>query len=199
VAQSTEQLKSDIAVRREEIGRDLEAIGNKVSPSQMVERRKESAKAKVQNVRESIMGSADSASTGASRVGGKVQELPDLARQRVQGSPLGVGLVAFGAGLIVASMIKPTRAEQRAVEQVQPELERAAGDLRQAGQEAAIDLRDHAQEAVSHVSQSAKDAVQSESSSSASSANPEPTATRPQAPPQSQPTAGGNGGPTSTF
>jgi hypothetical protein len=197
VAQSTEQLKSDIALRREEIGRDLEAIGNKVSPSQMVERRKESAKAKVKNVRESIMGSADTAGSGVSRVGDKVQEIPDLARQRVQGSPLGVGLVAFGAGLIVASLIKPTRAEQRAVERVQPELEQAASGLRQAGEEAAIDLRDHAQEAVSHVGQSAKEAAQSQAQGS-SPMQGSPASQTPASQP-GQSASRGNGGPTSSF
>jgi hypothetical protein len=176
-------------MRRDEIGRDLEAIGNKVSPAQIVGRRKETARAKVQHMRESLMGTTESVGTGAENLAHKAQEVPERARQRVQGSPLGVGLVAFGAGLIAASLIKPSRSEQRAIETFQPELERAAAGLREAGQEAVVDLRDQAQEAASHVGQAARGTGQDADTPEAGARESTDRGPAPQ----------GSNGPTSSF
>lgn len=77
----------------------------------------------------SIVG--DKAQQAASTVGEKaqeaahaVQQAPEQARQQARGNPLAAGLIAFGAGALVATLIPATRAEQDAVRQLG---ERAGG------------------------------------------------------------------------
>src|SRR6185437_15537416 len=89
--------------------------------------------------------------------------VPEQARRRARGNPLAAGLIAFGAGWLVSSLLPATGPEQQAASQVKdlaaekgrPVVQR----LGQAGQEAAQELRESAQERVQSVRQTAADAA----------------------------------------
>ena len=76
-------------------------------------------------VQDTASRAGDKAQEAASRVGEKAQDAahsvadtvrqtPDTVVRQTQGNPLAVGLIAFGIGLLTASLLPETEAEKRA-------------------------------------------------------------------------------------
>jgi gas vesicle protein len=72
----------------------------------------------VETAREGTGQVMDSARHGVQQAAGAVGSAPDMARERAQGNPLGAGVIAFGAGLVLASLLPSAPAERRAGQQV---------------------------------------------------------------------------------
>jgi hypothetical protein len=164
MGQTTDELRQDINERRNEISRDLDAIGDKVSPRQAARRTSDSARRKLHDMRDTVMGSAtqgtSAISDAATSARDRIEHVPDAARRQTKGNPLAVGLVAFGGGLLLASIMKPTSREQQLASNVQPELERAASHLRETGQELAAELAEPARDAAESAGQRVREAAQ---------------------------------------
>lgn len=173
MGQSTEELTSQIEDTRGRMASDLDALQDKVSPAAIVQRRKEATKNRISSVRDKVMGSAQSAggtvgdkvpspSGMASSVQGGVQSGVSSAQDRVQGSPLAAGLVAFGAGLVVASLLPASQREAEAAHRV-VEGAKDSGlmdEVKQAGQQLGQDVKERATEAAQQVKDSAADSAQ---------------------------------------
>ncbi|MGW4113905.1 DUF3618 domain-containing protein [Actinosynnema sp. NPDC004786] len=93
----------------------------------------------------------DKAQQAASAVGGKAQEAahavqnaPEQARQQARGNPLAAGLIAFGAGALIATLIPATRAEQDAVRQLGERAGGAVEPVKEALAESAQKLKEEA-------------------------------------------------------
>jgi gas vesicle protein len=92
-----------------------------------------------------------------------VSSAPDVVRQRTEGNPLAAGLIVFGAGWLISSLLPATSAEQRiattvkdaASEYGQPVAHQAG----QAAQGAKDQLGESAQQAAESVRETASDAV----------------------------------------
>ena len=121
------ELRQDIEQQRADIERDVDAIGDRVSPARIMDRRTEAVRSKFRNAKEAVMGSNDpddpndpSGSTSrsvADRVSDTKDHAADLAHTAVDGvagvpervrsgttgNPLAARLVAFGLGLIAAT------------------------------------------------------------------------------------------------
>ena len=174
MGQSTEELSNDIAGTRQNLASDLDALQDRVSPQAIVDRRKAAVRGRVSSMKDKVMGSGHSTSSNVSGsvTGAKDQAADQLGNaghaveQQVQGSPLGAGLVAFGAGLVVAGLIPATRVESNvaqkatelAQEHGQPLKDEAAsaaremGDnLKEAGTKAADEVKTTAQDSASRV------------------------------------------------
>jgi len=181
---TSDELREEIAERREGIGRDLTAIGDRVSPGRMADRSKERARRNVASWRTRVMGSADhvktsiggaaSSATGSagSGVGQRISDTEDMVTERVEGSPIAVGLVAFGLGFIAGSLLPATRQEQRLAEKVEPQLDQLAQTVGSTARQAADKVaptvseeldaaKGEAKDAVSSAKESAKDELQS--------------------------------------
>lgn len=99
----------------------------------------------------------DAASTAADRL----QQAPQAIRQHARGNPLATGLIAFGAGWLVSSLLPASRREQEladqakqvAQEKVQPVAQQVANQVKD-------NLREPAQQAVESVKSTAQDAGQ---------------------------------------
>ena len=184
-----DQIRSSIEQTQQNLSVDVDALTDKVSPPKIVERRVQQTRSAMTSVKDRIMGStsertsalggtvsssassardsvssardtvADKASTAADMAG----SAPDLARQRTRGNPLAAGLIAFGAGWLVASLLPATESEQQVASEVKDlatEKGRpVAQQLGQAGQEAAQELRDSAQQRAQSVKETATDAA----------------------------------------
>lgn len=145
------EVRSEIDDTRERLGQTVDAIGDKVLPGRIIERQKESAASGLRGLRERFMGTAETAGQGISDTAGsavdQVKHAPEALAHRTEGSPLVVGAVAFGIGLLAAVAFKPTEPERHAVEK----LADAAPDLRskidEAGQELTSSVKEHASEA----------------------------------------------------
>jgi uncharacterized protein DUF3618 len=184
-----------------ELSADVDALTEKVSPPRIMERRVRRTRVAMTNVRDRIMGSTsdayqsagstasgtrqavsdrasaarDTASDMASSAVDTVRSAPDTVRRRATGNPLAAGLIAFGAGWLLSSLLPASEPEQQvatqvkdfAVEQGRP----VARQLGEAGQQAAQDLRESAQQRAESVKQTASDAastVKDEAQSAAS-------------------------------
>jgi cell division septum initiation protein DivIVA len=205
MGKTAEELRQDIELRRSNLTNDFDAIGDRVSPGRIVERRTDAVKGRFKTVRESVMGTADhvgeqardtvgglraqagdaagtvassasgavhAAEDGIHTAGEKAAEVPGMVREQTQGNPLAAGLVAFGLGLLVATVLPESRKERQLARTVQPHLEdaaRATGDtgralaedLKPAVQDSAQHLQESARESAQHVTDTAKDAARS--------------------------------------
>ncbi|MFP5319246.1 MAG: DUF3618 domain-containing protein [Acidimicrobiia bacterium] len=174
MGQDADQLKRDIDQTRGNLTSTVDAIGDRVSPGRIVERKTERMRQGVQSVRDRVMGAAsDVTGTVGDRVSGAATSVRDsagsaagslkeapasvkqAATERTEGAPLAVGLIAFGAGLLASALVKPTAREaqlaQAAADAAQPVKE----SLAEAGRELASDLREQGQAAVEEVKHTA--------------------------------------------
>jgi hypothetical protein len=120
---------------------------------------------------------ADKASSAKDTVSGKASEAREAVRQaprrmkrRAQGNPLAAGVIAFGLGMLVSSLIPSSEKEREAVSQLQENLEpvkekatevaRDIGEgLRPAAQDAAESVKTTAQEGAESVKQEGQSAA----------------------------------------
>ncbi|HEY0718508.1 MAG TPA: DUF3618 domain-containing protein [Streptosporangiaceae bacterium] len=177
-----DQIRDSIELTQANLSANVDALTDKVSPPRIVERRVQQTRTAVTSVKDRIMGSASdrtsslggSASSSASSAKDTVAatassavdvagSAPDLARERTRGNPLAAGLIAFGAGWLLSSLLPATEAEQQVASQVKDvAMEKGrpvAQQLSQAGQEAAQDLRESAQQRAQSVKETAADAA----------------------------------------
>jgi len=81
---------------------------------------------------------------------------PHMAREQAQGSPLAAGLIAFGAGVLVSSLLPRSQAEQQVTGRVKQTAAEHSGPLKQAATGAAQHMRDDLREPTKQAAQSVK-------------------------------------------
>jgi cell division septum initiation protein DivIVA len=177
-----DQIRGNIEQTQKNLSANVDALAEKVSPSRIVERRVEQTRSAMSSVKDRIMGSAaettstvsgtassaaasakDTLAAKASSAADMASSAPEQARQRTRGNPLAAGLVAFGAGWLLSSLLPATEPERQGVVQVKDfAMEKGrpvAQELGQAGQEAAQSLRESAQQRAQLVKETATDAA----------------------------------------
>lgn len=200
-ADEPDQIRREIEDTQRALSADVDALTGKVNPSRVVRRRMKDVQDRVGRVRgaltsmrDTIMGSAsggvsragdtitsaasnvrESTSAAAATAAGAVESTPQAVRRQAQGNPLAAGLVAFGAGWLVSSLLPATRREQDAVtraedvvrEHAQPvgeQLSQVAAqmkdNLREPAQQAAESVRSSAGHAASRLSDEARSAAE---------------------------------------
>ena len=120
------------------------------------------------NVAGSVQGAAssaaDSVQNAASSAAGAVQQAPDAIVRQTQGNPLAAGLIAFGVGWLVSSLLPATQKEQQLAQQAETALKENKDALlapaKQAAQEIGEELKPAAQQAAQEVKATAQDAAQ---------------------------------------
>ena len=121
MGQSTEELTSQIEDTRQRMASDLDTLQDRVSPSAIVERRKQAVRGRISSVKDKVMGTAQSANGLGPRRGGRrspAAASQSTAQERFEGAPLAAGLVAFGAGVVLASLVPASRVEAEAAHRV---------------------------------------------------------------------------------
>lgn len=175
MAERTTELRRDIEDTRERMTGTMDAIGDRVSPGRVVERRVTKVRAATTRVRDQVMGAprsavgsvrdgagsagssvGDAASSAVSTVGEQVQQAPQRITEGTQGNPLAAGAVAFGLGVLIGSMAPPSREEQQVAEKVLPALQDEAKAI---GQSVAETAKEGAQQAVEETKAAATEAV----------------------------------------
>ncbi|MGH8833900.1 MAG: DUF3618 domain-containing protein [Actinomycetes bacterium] len=191
-----DQIRRDIEQTRAELRTDVDALGEKMSPSQVIRRRTNRVAAFFGSTRDRVMGTptragqavgdqmsaaADKVSSAASATASTVSDLatatPQIARQRVEGNPLAAGVITFGLGWLIASMLPPSQPEQRFAARAKDELgeyaQPALNEAKGAAQQVTDELREPAREAADSVkakAQEAADTVKEETKSAAEEA-----------------------------
>lgn len=177
-----EQLRREIEGTRRELSADVDALTEKINPSLAVKRQMAHVRGSMTDMKDKIMGSAENAvssagdtvraaasgvvertSSTASEVTDAVSSLPQAAQRQARGNPLAAGLVVFGAGWLVSSLLPTSRKEQQLTNQaknvVSQQAHPLAQQLGQATSEMAENLRKPAQQAVESVRSTASRAT----------------------------------------
>jgi ElaB/YqjD/DUF883 family membrane-anchored ribosome-binding protein len=181
-----EQLRRDIEATRLELGADVEALNAKVNPGEAVQRRAQQVRDVATDLKDRVMGSAASSAkagvrstaseaadaversasaTGemASSAADAVRSAPQRVQRQAQGNPLAAGLIAFGAGWLISTLLPPTRQEEklaeRATDTARDHGPTVARGLGQAGVEVRENLRGPVLEAAESVRSTATDAA----------------------------------------
>jgi hypothetical protein len=113
----------------------------------------------------------DTVAEKASEAGDAVRQAPTAVKRKTRGNPLAAGVIAFGLGMLVSSLIPSTEKEREAVSTLQENLEpvkekasevaRDMGEsMKPAAQEAAESVKSTAQEGVESVKQEGQSAAQ---------------------------------------
>jgi hypothetical protein len=154
MGQAADELRRDIEVTRADLGNTLDAIGDRVSPSRIVERRKNRVRRAFGSLREQVMGSdappaalAERAGDMASSAAETAKQAPDMVRQGTEGNPLMAGALAMGAGFLVATVLPVSRRERELGGELRDRAQPLVDEVTEAGREAAEHLKEPAREA----------------------------------------------------
>jgi hypothetical protein len=171
-------IRRQIEDTRRELSYDVDALNEKVNPARVVDRRVTAAKGRITSVKEKVMGSAqdttssahgmasnaaDSVQSAASTAVGAVQQAPDAVVRQTQGNPLAAGLIAFGVGWLVSSLLPASEKEKQLAQQAETAVREHKDAIlepaKQAAQEMGEQLKPAAQEAMESVKATAQDAA----------------------------------------
>jgi hypothetical protein len=165
VGETAEELRRDIELTRSGLGDTLDAIGDRVSPGRVIERRKNRMTGGVRSAVDRVMGKAHDAQQSVTGAGhdatDAVRGLPDTVRSQTQGTPLVAGVVAFAAGFMVAAAFPPSEKEKAASTQLLDKVEPIKAELSHVGQEMAEHLKEPATQAVEELKGAAQEGAQS--------------------------------------
>jgi ElaB/YqjD/DUF883 family membrane-anchored ribosome-binding protein len=164
MSDSPDAIRADIERTRQELGGDVDALADKVTPSKIMDRQTDKLKGAFGSMRDKVMGSADDVGTAVTDAGSAAvhgaEDVKDRVVAKAEGNPLAVGLIAFGAGLLIASLIPASRKEKEVAadvkEKAQPLLEEAGEVAKEVGEH----LRQPAQDAVEAVKESATESFE---------------------------------------
>ena len=119
-----------------------------------------SAAGSVQNAASSAAGTVQDAASSAATA---VQQAPDTIVRQTQGNPLAAGLIAFGVGWLVSSLLPASEKEKQLAQQAETAIRENKDALlepaKQVAQEVGEQLKPAAQQAVESVKSTAQDAV----------------------------------------
>jgi hypothetical protein len=113
-------------------------------------------------VSDTASSAASAVSDTASTASAVVADAPRMARQQTQGNPLAAGLIAFGAGWLISSLLPASRREQELASQAKDRAGELGQPVAEAARQAATEVKDNlaqpAQEAVESVRSTATEA-----------------------------------------
>ena len=106
-----------------------------------------------------VHSAAGSAGAHLSDAGSTVAAAPAHVKTKTQGNPLAAGLIAFGAGLLVSSLIPASQKEREAADALKSAAEPLTTELTDAAKHVAEGLKEPAQDAMENVRATAADAT----------------------------------------
>ena len=172
MSENPDAIRSDIEATRARLGTNVDAVADKVTPSNIVHRQTDKVKDAVFGVKEKIMGAADHAAgsvhaghrTAAGShlgdAGHAIGDAPPQVKAKTQGNPLAAGLIAFGAGMLLSSLIPASEKEREAADALKTAAEPLTTELTEAAKDMAQGLKEPAQEAMENVKATATDAAE---------------------------------------
>jgi uncharacterized protein YjbJ (UPF0337 family) len=153
-----EQIRAEIDATRGDLGYNVDALADKVNPTQIAHRQADKVKNRFTGIKETVMGSHDPAGT-ASSAADSAKDAGHQAVEKAKGNPLAVGLLAFGAGWLVSSLIPASEKEQDLAGQVKEQAAPLVDQAKSAAQDVAQNLKGPAQDAVASLKDTAQDAA----------------------------------------
>jgi hypothetical protein len=178
-----DEIRADIERTRAALSNDVDELAETVNPKNVAQRQVDKVKEAASNVRERVMGSnddygsavgtgarsasakeavaeraygaRDTVSERASEARGAMSRAPIAVKQKAQGNPLAAGVIAFGLGMLVSSLIPATEKERQVVSQLQENLEPVKEKASEVARDIGESLKPAAQEAAQSVKMAA--------------------------------------------
>jgi F0F1-type ATP synthase membrane subunit b/b' len=185
-----DQIRAEIEQTRAALSDDVDALADTANPKNIAKRQVDTVRGSVKDAvvgaKERVMGTADdvkdkvtggaqdlkgrvagsaegasgTARDTVSTVGNAVSDAPYAAKAKTQGNPLAAGLIAFGAGLLISSLIPSSQKEQDAVSTLQDNLEPLKEKATEAAKDVAAQLKEPAQQAAESVKATASEGAE---------------------------------------
>ncbi|TFC84335.1 DUF3618 domain-containing protein [Cryobacterium sp. TMT3-29-2] len=163
-------LRAEIEKTRRELGSDVDALADKVTPDKIMQRQADKVKGAVGSVKDKLMGSASDASDSLTGVADNASGVAHQAAQKAKGNPLAIGLIAFGVGWLASSLVPASSTEKRIAGNVSEAAEPLVHEVTDAAKQVAENLKQplsDAAEAVQGTATDAADTVKSETADAA--------------------------------
>ena len=185
-----EVIRRQIEETRSNLSYDVDALNEKVNPTRVVDRRVGRAKSSVSGLKDRVFGAAQEhghqAGGTAQNVAGNVQgaahnaagtvqgaassavdtlqSAPQTLSRQAQGNPLAAGVIAFGVGWLVSSLLPTSEKEKQLAAQAESAVKEHSQPLvdqaKSVAQEIGDNLKPAAQDAVESVKATAQEGVQ---------------------------------------
>jgi ElaB/YqjD/DUF883 family membrane-anchored ribosome-binding protein len=160
-------IRADIERTREGLSRDVNALGESVSPGHLAHRQADKVKDQAASVRDRVMGTASDAGDKTSQIahgaGDSAAEASDSLKRRARGNPLAAGMIALGAGWLLGSLLPASEKERELSQDVKdraaPVIDEVQNVAKTVASESADHLKEPAQEAAEAVKESARSAA----------------------------------------
>jgi hypothetical protein len=156
---SADEIRAEIDATRGDLGYNVDALADKVNPTQIAHRQADRVKSRFSNARESVMGSVHDRQASAGSGTDSAKEAGHQAAEKVKGNALAVGLIALGAGWLISSLIPASDKEQELASQVKEQAAPLVDQAKGAAQDVAQNLKGPAQDAFASVKDTAQDAA----------------------------------------
>jgi hypothetical protein len=171
-----DQVRADIERTRAQLSEDVDMLSETANPKNIGSRQVSKFKDAARSFTGRVMGSderpdgkgpedlardaQDAASRATATVEDAVSSAPARTKQKTRGNPLAAGVIAFGAGLLISSLIPASKQERDAVAQLQDAARPLKEHAREVAQQVGDNLREPAQQAAQNVKSAATDAAQ---------------------------------------
>jgi len=163
VATQPERIRAEIETTRADLANDLDRLADKTSPKRIVGLRLDSVRDMAHSARERVMGASENAASAvqgtAATVADGLREAPAALNRQTQGSPIAVGVIAFGAGLLASALIPATRIEQKIAEEIIEHAGPLIDPLREAGRDVSEEIGRSVSDAAGQVTQTVEEAA----------------------------------------
>ena len=189
ISNDPDEIRADIERTRGTLSNDVDDLAESVKPKSVARRQVDKVKDAVGSVTNRVMGSdeddprsstvadkthaakdavadksyaaKDTVSESASEAREAVREAPTTVKRKAQGNPLAAGVIAFGLGMLVSSLIPSSEKERQAVSQLKENLEPVKEKASEVAKDVGESLKPPAQEAAESVKTTAQEGVES--------------------------------------
>ncbi len=161
--QSAEELRRQIDQTRDHMTTTMEAIEDRVVPSRIMERRRNRMADSFGSFRDRVMGVPQRAAEmlpghGHNGGYGDGPGMMDRVEDRAEANPFGAGLIAFGVGMLAATLLPPSSVEKQVASQAREAMEPLAEPLQEAAHEVLDQAREHGRDAMGAITEAGTDA-----------------------------------------
>ena len=182
-----DEIRQEIEATRANLSQDVNALTDRAKPANVARRQVDKVRDAAGGLKDKVMGGSSGDSSGdsggssfssakgsvtdsvsgakgavqgtASALSDRASSAPSQLRSQTQGNPLAAGLIAFGVGWLVSSLLPASQVEQQAAQKVKDNAAPVTGALSDAAKEAAQNLKQPAQEAAESLKKTATEAA----------------------------------------
>ena len=181
-----DRIRREIETTRNELSSDVDALTDKVNPRRIAGDRVGQARGAFTRAKEKMMGSSShmgqEATQRMSHMAGSVRDetrslghqsreamgsvrdearsLGQQSREQAQGNPMAAGLVAFGVGLLAASLIPPSGRERQLAGRARSMASEHSDQLREQASKVGHQMQDNLREPAQQATQSVRSSAQ---------------------------------------